>query len=320
MAELSLANNFDAASMTTGHDILNELLSSTYTCLNPEQLIVAFIADVKKTIAFEGAEYKEATLALHHIDGELAEHNYSYDLKFRGLPLGELCITSNEPLLEREIIVLENKMAGLVMPLFHALSIQQAIREADRDELTGLMDNSSCHYNIDLSINRSIDHSSSFSLLNINIDNFSEINMVYGRDAGDALLVELTRRIEKKIQCGDVVFRVGGDEFIILLPDTGKFDAIVIAEEIKRSVSKEAYLYKSHSIDFSICMGVVTAQPLDEAFKVLDRAEKALSHAKRLGKNRIQICSFSDNEHYDMKIDSSLTAKSSANDVSSEVL
>ena len=320
MAELSLVENFDETSMTTRRDILNELLSSTYTSLNPEQLIIAFIADLRKTIDFEGAEYKEATLVLHHIDGELADHNYCYDLKFRGLCLGELHITSNDPFLEREIIILENKMAGLVMPLFHALSIQQAIRESDRDELTGLMDGSSCHCNIDLSINRAIDHNNSFSLLNINVDDFNKINAVYGHDAGDALLIELTKRIEKEIQCGDVVFRVGADEFIILLPDTGKFDAIVIAEEIKRSVLKESYRYKAQAIDFTVCMGVVTAQPLDEAFKVLDRAEKSLSHAKRLGKNRIQVCSFSDNERYELKIDSSLLTRSSANDVSSEIV
>ena len=301
MTDSVIAGNFKKKTMKSRDDIFRDLLNYTYTGLNPQQVIIAFISDIRKSILLGGIKYSEDRLSLNYTDGEMAQHHYAYNLKFRGMELGNLCFSTKNPLLKREIITLENKLAGLVMPLFHAIAYQQAFAEADRDELTGLMNSTACHKSIDISIDRAIDEQRSFSLLEINVDDFKGINLNYGRAAGDALLIEVVARIKNELQDDDVVFRVDADEFIVIISNIVKYDALVIAEEIKQSVISKPCTHDGKEIVFTVSIGVVTDHPFDDAFSLMARADKALSHAKSLGKNRIQLCSFADPKYHDIK-------------------
>jgi diguanylate cyclase (GGDEF)-like protein len=98
----------------------------------------------------------------------------------------------------------------------------------------------------------------------------------------------VARRLEKVARKSDIIFRKGGDEFLVFLPNTGNSASRVVAKRIKNSVVSGPCVVESIDIPFTISIGVVSVLPNDSAFTLIDRADKALYHAKILGKDRIQ--------------------------------
>ena len=100
-------------------------------------------------------------------------------------------------------------LAGLSLPLRNALRYQQAIKLAQRDELTGLRNGSYYHDVVNLEIERARRYKKPFSLLMFDLDDFEKINDTYGRKAGDVVLLDVARRIEGRARGSDVVYRNG---------------------------------------------------------------------------------------------------------------
>ena len=188
-------------------------------------------------------------------------------------------------------------LAGLTLPLRNALRYQQAVRFALRDELTGLRNGSYYHDVVDLEIKRSHRYKNPFSLLMLDLDDFENINTKYGREAGDAILHEVAGRIGEKARSSDVVFRNAGDKFLVFLPNTDKAEARIVAGRIKDFVLASTCEYEDKVISFTLSVGVVTVTHGDTADKLIDRVDKAIFHAKILGKDRIYADSFTDGVH-----------------------
>jgi len=252
------------------------------------QLINAFISEVRYAVPCDGIKYKEDRLGFNFIDGVICQHQCNYEVKSDEQLLGNICFSRDSEFLDTELVEIENLLAGLVRPLQRALQYQQAVRFALRDNLTGLRNGSSYYDNITHEIERARRYRIAFSLLLINLDNFREINELYGRCAGNSVLVEVARRLEHVARSSDIIFRKGGDEFLIFLPNTAKTAAIKVAERIKKSVLSESCVVENNDVSFTMSIAVVTVLPNDSAFKLIGRADKALFQAKILGKDRIQ--------------------------------
>jgi len=252
------------------------------------QLINVFISDVRRVLPCDGIKYREDRLGLNFIDGVISRYQCNYEIKFGEQSLGEICFSRDRQFMESELTNIEKLVAGLVQPLRSALKYQQAVRFALRDDLTGLRNGSSYYDSITQEIDRAHRYKVSFSLLLINLDNFREINEQYGRAAGNTLLVEVARRLEHEARSSDIIFRKGGDEFLVFLPNTASTAAVKVAERIKKSVLSGSCILESDEVRFTMSIGVVTVLPDDSAFKLIGRADNALFHAKILGKDRIQ--------------------------------
>jgi len=100
-------------------------------------------------------------------------------------------------------------------------------------------------------------------------------------------LHDVAQRIEDKARGSDVVYRNGGDEFLVFLPNTEKKEAMIVAQRIKDAVLESACAFENNDIFFTLSAGVVTVTHGDTADKLIDRADKAIFHAKILGKDRI---------------------------------
>jgi len=261
---------------------------SYYHTRDINQLLDVFITDIRKMLPCDGVEYSEDALGLYYIDGVIRQHQCHYAISFGDQALGNICFSREEEYQESELAIIENLVAGLVRPLRNALQYEQAIRFALRDELTGLRNGIAYYDNIAVEIERARRYKHPFSLLLINLDNFSEINQQYGQEAGNTILVEVARRLENDARKSDIVFRKGGDEFLVFLPNTGNSAARVVAKRIKSSVVSGPCVVESLDIPFTMSIGVVTVLSNDSAFTLIDRADKALYHAKILGKDRIQ--------------------------------
>jgi diguanylate cyclase (GGDEF)-like protein len=127
------------------------------------------------------------------------------------------------------------------------------------------------------------------SLLAIDIDHFKLINDTSGHLAGDSVLRELVEVLMRSSRGGDVVARVGGEEFIILLPDTDNETAGVVAERIMNSVRAHKFRTSGARLTVTVSVGIACEQVTDAhiAGSLRARADEALYVAKRLGRDRV---------------------------------
>jgi len=264
-----------------------DLANKLHTTLDIRHLIDSFINEIRKTLPCDGIEYREDSVQLTIVDGVLSEHRCCYDIANEMKSLGSISFTREKAFRQDEIDILENMVAGLAIPLQNSLRYQRAIRTAQRDELTGLRNCSYYYDNVELEIQRAQRYDTPFSMLLIDLDDFNDINTQYSYRAGDAILVELASRLEAMARGSDIVFRTGGDEFLVFLPNTEREEAMHVAERIRTNVNLDACLYDNRSIKLTLSIGVVTFLADDTVFKLIDRGEKALFHAKILGKNRV---------------------------------
>ena len=278
---MSENNKDNAEKYTTG---------GTGTCRTQDiyQLISTFISEARKAVPLDGIEYIEDTLGLHVIDGVLCDHRCDYRIRLGEEILGEISFIRHKEFSVAELAVIENLVAGLVMPLRHALRYQQTIRFALRDPLTGLRNGNACYDSIAIEIERARRYRVPFSLLLINLDEFGEINRRYGHAAGNAILVKVASGLDQEARNSDIIFRKGGDEFLVFLPNTAKSAALEAARRLKRSALAAPCKFEGRDLHFTTSIGVVTVLPDDSAFTIIHRADRALYHAKILGKDRIQ--------------------------------
>ena len=130
---------------------------------------------------------------------------------------------------------------------------------------------------------------SPISLIYLDIDFFKAINDTHGHQAGDAVLKQIARIMVRMLRKSDILGRIGGEEFMILLPDTDGMAGRVIAERLRKRVENTPFLIKEEPIDVTVSLGVYYS-PDPEAIGVdefVNRADAALYEAKEGGRNRV---------------------------------
>lgn len=126
------------------------------------------------------------------------------------------------------------------------------------------------------------------SLLMLDIDLFKKINDTYGHHAGDFILINLVKEIEKMMRKSDVFARIGGEEFSVLLHNTSIEGATVIAEKIRATIEKKVFVYNSISISLTISIGIAEFNKTNGTIETLyKQADEKLYFAKEHGRNRV---------------------------------
>jgi two-component system cell cycle response regulator len=124
----------------------------------------------------------------------------------------------------------------------------------------------------------------------IDIDYFKSVNDSYGHDAGDDVLREFATRIRKSIRNIDLACRYGGEEFVIVMPETDMAVAAIVAERLRRRIACESFPIEqgARAVEATISIGIATLDSADDnAATLLKRADQALYRAKRDGRNRV---------------------------------
>jgi two-component system, cell cycle response regulator len=128
------------------------------------------------------------------------------------------------------------------------------------------------------------------ALMMLDIDFFKSINDNYGHDAGDDVLREFAVRVRKSIRGIDLACRYGGEEFVIVMPETDMAVATMVAERIRRRIATEPFAIQqgARKLEVTISIGIAAiGAPDDTAQAILKRADTALYRAKRDGRNRV---------------------------------
>ena len=157
---------------------------------------------------------------------------------------------------------------------------------ATRDSLTGIYNRYQTNEEIDSQIIRIKRYSGSFALLMFDIDHFKLVNDTYGHDVGDYILQELSKTILNNIRESDKFGRWGGEEFMLILPETNKEEAIKLAEKLRNAIA--SYIFKDVS-KVTVSVGVTTFNADDTKEELIKRVDNALYKAKEDGRNRIQF-------------------------------
>lgn len=160
----------------------------------------------------------------------------------------------------------------------------RAEHDAAHDQLTGLGNRRTAALALDQLVARSRRSGVPLGVLSLDLDHFKRINDQYGHETGDAVLVETGRLLLGSCRAGDVVARVGGEEFLVLLPDTDRRGTIIVAEKMLAAVA-EMQLPIEHG-QVTASLGLTAFRPSDlNAMDVLRRADSALYCAKNSGRN-----------------------------------
>ena len=210
----------------------------------------------------------------------------------KNISLGTLCVIDTEPRtftqLELEILghltdtlveVLKHRRESLIDPLTAAFNRRMFDRLAEKSLAKATRDNQP------------------LSIIVMDIDHFKTVNDNFGHHCGDLTLKQLVRLFQEQLRTQDNLFRMGGEEFSILLADTEINDAVKLAERIRASIESSEINFGEHQFNVTVSIGV--AEYTHENFTIsgiLDAADKALYLAKEMGRNRVISTGSNDTE------------------------
>jgi len=169
-------------------------------------------------------------------------------------------------------------------------NVQASIEMAVTDGLTGLHNRRYMETHVTTLVEQAAARGKPLSVLVLDIDYFKSINDTHGHDAGDDVLREFSLRLKKSIRGIDLACRYGGEEFVVVMPETDMGVAAAVAERVRRGIATEPFPIsqgtKLAEVTISIGIAALTS-PTDSAADILKRADQALYRAKRDGRNRV---------------------------------
>ncbi len=170
----------------------------------------------------------------------------------------------------------------------HGRKLLQLLSETD--ELTGMHNRRSLVSALENEMERALRTDKPFTLMQVDADNLKTVNDSHGHEAGDKLLKHLSTILEDSCRAYDVLARIGGDEFIVLLPGINTESARPIAERILKAVENSSFDYKGNQVSSTVSIGLAsfpdTSNNIDE---LMEKADKAMYQSKTECRNRVTV-------------------------------
>jgi diguanylate cyclase (GGDEF)-like protein len=196
---------------------------------------------------------------------------------------------SGRPFSDDEVQMLETLVRQAEIAIDNSFLYDEATKQSITDGLTGLWNRRLFDLRTAEELQRAIRFQEPFAVLMVDIDHFKAVNDEHGHQAGDAVLIELARRLTEATREVDVVTRYGGEEFALILPKTGVDGAMRLAEKIKEAMVAEPFAAGDALVPVSVSIGVA-AYP-DHGLSVpeiISAADAALYRAKAGGRDRVE--------------------------------
>jgi two-component system, cell cycle response regulator len=169
-------------------------------------------------------------------------------------------------------------------------NVQMSIEMAITDALTGLHNRRYMESHLSTLVEQAASRGKPLTVLVLDIDYFKSVNDTHGHDAGDEVLREFSQRLKKSIRGIDLACRYGGEEFVVVMPETDMAVATMVAERLRRRIASEPFPISqgANSVEVTISIGLAARHSAsDNAANILKRADQALYRAKRDGRNRV---------------------------------
>lgn len=169
--------------------------------------------------------------------------------------------------------------------------LRDSLVQSATDSLTGLHNRGHAHAQLGRMIDHAGETGQELMVMLLDLDRFKSINDRYGHPAGDAVLVEFAKRLKAGLRCGDLLGRVGGEEFLVAMPDTGAARAQAIAERVRQSVEAPDFPIEGSGarLRVTVSIGITPYRPGETLDEVLRRSDQALYRSKHAGRNRVTL-------------------------------
>lgn len=202
----------------------------------------------------------------------------------QGQIVGTICAidTKKRSFGTREMAILDH-LAALVM---HGLNLRQ---EAITDVLTGASSRRSFKEEAKKHIALANRNCAPLSCITLDIDHFKNINDTYGHAAGDQVLIGVVQALKATLRQSDIIGRLGGEEFAVLLPLTEEATAVEVAEKLRQVVKGLRFPNSHPPIKVTSSFGVASLMPGDDIDALVERSDSALYQAKRTGRDRVKV-------------------------------
>lgn len=168
-------------------------------------------------------------------------------------------------------------------------TLEQSEAKALVDSLTNVLNRNAYNMKISQVIREFSKLGEPFCLLVVDIDHFKKFNDKYGHKVGDQVLRAVSEAVQESLRASDLVFRYGGEEFVVILNGIDMDKAFKLAEKIRRGVEKDYFVDKDQKMIVTVSIGVACVREGDTESSLFERADKALYAAKGNGRNQVGI-------------------------------
>jgi len=266
-----------------------DLAMSLQMSLDLEWLVNTFMEHIHAYLMFDGFAYNSEETQTLITSSRQKGHSCTYNLQLEDIALGKLQLFRGRKFSESELVMLENLLTILVYPLRNAIQFKQAMTLAHRDALTGVNNRTTFDDSLGREISLAHRHDYDFTMLLIDIDFFKKVNDVYGHKAGDDALKLIANTIKKNLRATDLLYRYGGEEFVVLIGNTDEEQSFMIADRILKSVRKIKMQVEGDQLDLSVSIGMASLKNDDSGDSLFNRADAAMYSAKNDGRDQINV-------------------------------
>ncbi|MDD3846337.1 MAG: diguanylate cyclase [Syntrophorhabdaceae bacterium] len=209
------------------------------------------------------------------------------ELKTTNRLYGYAALYRPEPFNEEERSIFTRFCSHIALTL-EKISLFAEIRTLSRhDGLTGVFNHGCIVGELATEIERSRRYEYPFSVLLLDVDDFKLVNDRYGHLAGDQVLKNISRIVKENLRSIDKVGRYGGEEFLVILPETSSEKAMVVAERLRRAIGDSFVEAENHQVYATVSGGLASYTPGRQYKELIKEADDNLYRAKEEGKNRI---------------------------------
>lgn len=277
----------DIAAPVTFGEAQQNLARHLHTSLELERVLDMFYQELVRFIAVDGLGYRHDVQDIQLQYGAPAMHRCNYRITHAGDYLGEIQFSRQERFAEDQLASVETLMGELLYPLRNALLYREAVLRAMNDALTNTGNRLALNQALEREVKLSIRQRSPLSMLVIDIDRFKTINDRYGHTYGDEALKAMVDCTRLCLRETDGFFRLGGEEFVVLLRDTDENLAMQIAERIRAAVQQMQFEIDGDAVEMTVSLGVATRLHDECAQKLLSSCDQLMYEAKKDGRNRV---------------------------------
>lgn len=210
---------------------------------------------------------------------------------YKQLPLGAVVLASDVAFSPEVLDNLDLFGISLALALHNAMTHDQVQKLAAIDPLTNVYNRRFGLSRLHEEFVRAVKQNIALAVLMIDIDHFKQVNDVYGHTVGDRVLRTIATTTRSQLREGDILIRLGGDEFMVVLLGASKSDALEVGESIRRQIDEKHILYGEQSIHVTLSIGGASFPELDVEYEkeLVEAADQALYRVKESGRNKVSI-------------------------------
>ncbi|MCH8553183.1 MAG: GGDEF domain-containing protein [Natronospirillum sp.] len=257
------------------------------TTLDAERIVGYFFQEVQSAVAVDGMVYRHDIAGIHFSQGTKGAHKASYQLNTTDDYFGEVEFTRRKRFTESELVKLESLLDLFVYPIRNAVRYQDALRSALTDPLTGVGNRLSLSNALKRELELCRRYDRELSILLLDIDRFKTVNDLFGHHVGDQVLKTVADITCQSLRDADSVYRLGGEEFLVLMSNTSLEDATNIGDRIRRNIV-HCEIGPGSRPDITVSMGAAAYKAGMTTDTLIQAADKAMYKAKHNGRNQVQ--------------------------------